>query len=192
MPWTCSESCAHSRGLPVPIAVDFNETAVVRLLFGARTRDPKGEDVPHGGTKIVSQQREPRGAPRCSYCEASALWQEGEETPIRRIADLTAEMLYQHNEHVPFVQFRGAYVPSDLVDELVSCGWKRPDWYSADLSIPQEFLLDGLDTDTFELPYILRSEIEAAEPMLTALRATCVKWGVPLAGPRRRTLAEQL
>ncbi len=199
MPWICSAPCQRSRSLPVAITVDFNETAVVRLLFGPRVRVPEGKDVPHGGTRIVEQHREPAGPPLCSYCDSPALWQEGGETPIRRIAGLTAELLYQHNEHEPFVQFRGANIPEGLVAEIIAGGWVRPDWHNADLKIPAEFLRDDVDTDTFEMPVILGDDGlyvhrtgEAAAPLITALRTTCASWGIPLAGPRHRTLTESM
>ena len=191
--WICSAGCEDG---PVPVKVLFNVHSTVLHRFATKT-PPDALLVTKSATHSTkSTTVEPLGAPRCEYCSAPALWQDDDTQPVRRVPNLTAELLHQHNPSDPFVQFSGAYPPEGLVAELIDNGWARPEWYSADLRFPDDIDLSGIETDTFELPpiydgntYVDRTE---CDDQVLALRTICTAWGIPLAGPRRRTLAESM
>ena len=192
--WTCSARCVDGR---VGVTQMFRiESVVVRSYGAAHPRNILTAD--RGSSSRVIESRDERlGFPKCEKCGAPALWVRGETMPVRRVDNLTAEVQYSHAPADPFVQFFGAYPTKELADELIAAGWKRPDWYSEDLRMPASYDLTHIETDTFDLPQPTDHKgravrrVECAKE-IEALFAICESWGIPLAGPRKRTLAESM
>ena len=191
--WVCSAGCIDDRiGVNQAFRVaGLNTNSYIAIA--TREMITAGRGVVRE-VEVLSD--EPVGFPTCIRCGAPALWKSGDERPTRKVPGLTAELLYQHSPAEPFVQFRGAYLPTALLVELLSRGWRRPSWYTSELTYPDDVDISALDTDTLVLPDLVVDGVwtprEECDAEREALIAICDAWGIPLAGPRRRTIEESM
>jgi hypothetical protein len=195
--WTCSVGAAGGCvDDPVPVNQTFHVNQVIVYSFDFAT--PRGLLGRGHGTaqRVVEEASERLGHVKCEYCGGPALWQGGEARPVRQVADLTGEVLHLGNRADLFVQFRGAYLPDELFKEFHSAGWRRPEWYDPADKIDDDYVTDTTETDTIDLPilYVRGVWVPRVECVkeIEALFAICEAWGIPLAGPRQRTLAESM
>jgi hypothetical protein len=181
------------------ISLDFNEDRVMRYGFPVDRRDPETfdprEEDPISKEMLVCYVS-PRGAPRCYSCRAPALWQdEGAEVPVRRVPGLTAEFIYSHSPESSWLQFFGVYITDDLMGQLAQLGWTEPE-FADEVRMPDDVLTPETETTTLNQPagsaLFGGQTPDEGLPRLDATRRILAACGVPLAGPRMRTLAESM
>ncbi len=196
--WICSVGKAGGcTDAPVNVAQTFHVATIEKHSFNHYTPRYLIQDNKSASIETLGWQVERLGNPKCECCGGPALWQAGEERPVRRVPDLEGELLHQGNPADLFIQFLGAYLPDELADVFLLAGWVHQDGWNKDLRIEDQYVGEFTLTDTLVLPLQRDHErkplprVECAKEV-EAMFAICQAWGIPLAGPRQRTLSESM